>query len=79
MASILLYAHNETSTGALSPVHHFGDDDALTVVDATSATGGVLVDLSEVLLLSPTRSVLGPTAASGLRLPPLRLWSALIA
>ncbi len=42
-----LYAHNETSTGALSPVHRFGDDDALTVVDATSAAGGVLVDLSE--------------------------------
>lgn len=42
-----LYAHNETSTGALSPVRRFGDDGALTLVDATSAAGGVLVDLSE--------------------------------
>lgn len=42
-----LYAHNETSTGALSPVSRFGDDGALTVIDATSAAGGVRVDLSE--------------------------------
>ncbi|MFT3944476.1 MAG: phosphoserine transaminase [Ancrocorticia sp.] len=42
-----LYAHNETSTGALSPVRRFGDDGALTVIDATSAAGGVRVDLSE--------------------------------
>ncbi|MFT0849094.1 phosphoserine transaminase [Actinomycetaceae bacterium L2_0104] len=42
-----LYAHNETSTGALSPVSRFGDDGALTVVDATSAAGGVRVDIAQ--------------------------------
>ncbi len=42
-----LYAHNETSTGALSPVQRFGNDDALTVVDATSAAGGVRVDIAQ--------------------------------
>lgn len=42
-----LYAHNETSTGALSPVRRFGNEGALTVVDATSAAGGVRVDISQ--------------------------------
>ncbi len=42
-----LYAHNETSTGAVSPVARFGGGEALTIVDATSAAGGVSVDIGQ--------------------------------
>lgn len=45
-----LYAwpHNETSTGVMAPVRRVhGDEGALTVVDATSAAGGVDLDVSE--------------------------------
>jgi phosphoserine aminotransferase len=51
-----LYPHNETSTGALSPVRRIGSD-ALTVVDATSAAGGVLADISrtDVYYFSPQK------------------------
>ena len=45
-----LYAwpHNETSTGVMAPVRRVhGDDGALTVIDATSAAGGVDLDVSE--------------------------------
>ena len=43
-----LYAwpHNETSTGVMAPVKRV-DAQALTVVDATSAAGGILFDASE--------------------------------
>lgn len=41
------WAHNETSTGALAPVRRIGGDDALVVIDGTSAAGGVEVDLAE--------------------------------
>ncbi len=43
-----LYAwpHNETSTGVMAPVKRV-DADALTVIDATSAAGGILFDVSE--------------------------------
>jgi phosphoserine aminotransferase len=42
--------HNETSTGVTMPLARPGsaDDDALVVVDATSAAGGVRFDPSEV-------------------------------
>ena len=42
--------HNETSTGvAISPYRPVGiDEDALVIVDATSAAGGLAVNLSEV-------------------------------
>ncbi|WP_380165502.1 phosphoserine transaminase [Jannaschia sp. R86511] len=42
------WAHNETSTGVLAPVDRVpgADDDALVLVDATSAAGGVAVDVS---------------------------------
>ena len=40
------HPHNETSTGVLSPVERVGDADALVLVDATSAAGGVAVDLA---------------------------------
>ena len=42
------WPHNETSTGVMAPVERVaGDDGALTVIDATSAAGGVAVDPSE--------------------------------
>ncbi|HEY9290263.1 MAG TPA: phosphoserine transaminase, partial [Microlunatus sp.] len=46
------WAHNETSTGAIAPVRRVVADDAdgrpaLTVVDGTSAAGGVEVDISQ--------------------------------
>ena len=50
LAGIDVYAwpHNETSTGVMAPVRRVqGDDGALTVVDATSAAGGVEFDVAE--------------------------------
>ncbi|WP_139417836.1 phosphoserine transaminase [Agromyces laixinhei] len=47
IAGIDVYAwpQNETSTGVMAPVARVaGDDGALTVIDATSAAGGILVD-----------------------------------
>ncbi|MBE7163023.1 MAG: phosphoserine transaminase, partial [Williamsia herbipolensis] len=41
------WPHNETSTGVVAPVRRVVADGALTVVDATSAAGGVPVDLAE--------------------------------
>ena len=49
-AGIDVYAwpHNETSTGVMAPVTRVvGDDGALTVVDATSAAGGIDFDLNQ--------------------------------
>ncbi len=49
-AGIDVYAwpHNETSTGVMTPVRRvLGDDDALTVIDATSAAGGIAFDARE--------------------------------
>ncbi|CRH88015.1 Putative phosphoserine aminotransferase [Chlamydia trachomatis] len=50
-----LYAHNETSTGAMSPLRRYGtapisggDDGALTIVDGTSIAGGLCFDASQV-------------------------------
>ncbi|HET8601098.1 MAG TPA: phosphoserine transaminase [Segeticoccus sp.] len=44
---VYAWPQNETSTGACAPVHRVpgADDDALVVVDATSAAGGMDVDL----------------------------------
>jgi phosphoserine aminotransferase len=44
------WAQNETSTGVMAPVRRVegADDDTLVLVDATSAAGGLPVDLSEV-------------------------------
>jgi phosphoserine aminotransferase len=50
LEGIDLYAwtHNETSTGVMAPVKRVhGDPGALTVIDATSAAGGVLFDAAE--------------------------------
>lgn len=45
-ADVVAWAHNETSTGVMLPVTR-PDTDALTVVDATSAAGGLPVDVRE--------------------------------
>ncbi|MGN6131340.1 MAG: phosphoserine transaminase, partial [Nocardioidaceae bacterium] len=43
------WAHNETSTGVMAPVRRVegADDGALVLVDATSAAGGLPVDVSQ--------------------------------
>ena len=44
------WAHNETSTGVMAPVHRVegADTDALVLIDATSGAGGLPVDLAQV-------------------------------
>ncbi len=44
------WAHNETSTAVMAPVHRVqgADDGALVLIDATSGAGGLPVDLHEV-------------------------------
>ncbi|WP_375386681.1 phosphoserine transaminase [uncultured Microbacterium sp.] len=45
---VYAWPHNETSTGVSAPVTRVtGDPGALTVIDATSAAGGIDVDISE--------------------------------
>lgn len=45
---VYAWAHNETSTGVMAPVTRVhGDAGALTVIDATSAAGGVKIDAAE--------------------------------
>ncbi|UYM06698.1 phosphoserine transaminase [Solicola gregarius] len=43
------WAHNETSTGVMAPVHRVAgaDADALVVIDATSAAGALPVDIAD--------------------------------
>ncbi len=57
---VYAWAHNETSTGAMAPVHRVpgADPDALMVVDATSAAGGLPVDLTQtdVYYFAPQKS-----------------------
>ena len=43
---VVAYPHNETSTGVMHPVER-ASGDALTVVDATSAAGGIDFDVSQ--------------------------------
>jgi phosphoserine aminotransferase len=60
-ADVYAWAHNETSTGALAPVHRIAgaDEGALVVVDGTSAAGGVRVDVGEtdVYYFAPQKSL----------------------
>jgi phosphoserine aminotransferase len=51
--------HNETSTGVVMPVARPSGADGLVVVDATSAAGGLRVDLSEcdVYYFSPQKAL----------------------
>ncbi|AWB94784.1 phosphoserine transaminase [Agromyces badenianii] len=45
---VYAWPQNETSTGVMAPVARVaGDEGALTVIDATSAAGGILVDPSQ--------------------------------
>lgn len=45
---VYAWTHNETSTGVASPIERVhGDDGALTVIDATSAAGGIDFTVSE--------------------------------
>jgi phosphoserine aminotransferase len=55
-ADIVAWAHNETSTGVMVPVHRVGD--GLVLVDATSGAGGLPVDVSEsdVYYFAPQKS-----------------------
>lgn len=43
---IVAWPQNETSTGVMAPVRRVAGD-ALTVIDATSAAGGILIDASQ--------------------------------
>ena len=59
-ADVYAWAHNETSTGAMAPVRRVAGAaaDALTVIDATSAAGGLPVDIAEtdVYYFAPQKS-----------------------
>lgn len=44
---VYAWPHNETSTGVAAPVQRVDADGALTVIDATSAAGGIDIDVSQ--------------------------------
>ncbi|WP_010203527.1 phosphoserine transaminase [Salinibacterium sp. PAMC 21357] len=46
-ADVFAYPQNETSTGVMAPVRRFDDKNVLTVVDATSAAGGIQFDANQ--------------------------------
>jgi phosphoserine aminotransferase len=50
--------HNETSTGVAMPIERVGDGDALVLVDATSAAGGLPLDptQSDVYYFAPQKN-----------------------
>jgi phosphoserine aminotransferase len=53
---VVAWAHNETSTGVMVPVHRVGD--GLVLIDATSGAGGLPVDVTEadVYYFAPQKS-----------------------
>ena len=55
---VYAYPHNETSTGVMAPVVRAEADGALTVVDATSAAGGIDFDASatDVYYFAPQKN-----------------------
>jgi phosphoserine aminotransferase len=56
---VYAWAHNETSTGVMAPVHRPAQaDDALVLIDATSGAGGLPVDVSQtdVYYFAPQKS-----------------------
>ncbi|WP_417561942.1 phosphoserine transaminase [Microbacterium sp.] len=56
---VYAWPHNETSTGVAAPVDRVhGDDGALTVVDATSAAGGIDIDIAnaDVYYFAPQKN-----------------------
>ncbi len=59
---VLAWAHNETSTGVMTPiVRPSGADGALAVIDATSGAGGLPVDVSQAdaYYFAPQKSFAG--------------------
>ena len=59
---VYAYPHNETSTGVMAPVRRIGTaPDALTLVDATSAAGGIDLDVAEtdVYYFAPQKNFAG--------------------
>ncbi len=61
-ADVYAYPHNETSTGVSAPVARIGAaPEALTVVDATSAAGGIDFDVAEtdVYYFAPQKNFAG--------------------
>jgi phosphoserine aminotransferase len=59
---VYAYPHNETSTGVMAPVRRIGTaPDALTIVDATSAAGGIDLDVAEtdVYYFAPQKNFAG--------------------
>ncbi len=58
-ADVIAWAHNETSTGVMVPVHRpAGCGDALLAIDATSGAGGLPVDAgqADVYYFAPQKS-----------------------
>jgi phosphoserine aminotransferase len=57
---VYAWAHNETSTGVMAPVHRVAGaaDDALVLIDATSGAGGLPVDvtLADAYYFAPQKS-----------------------
>src|SRR3954452_24654078 len=53
---VVAWAHNETSTGVMVPVHRVGD--GLVLIDATSGAGGLPVDIdqADVYYFAPQKS-----------------------
>jgi phosphoserine aminotransferase len=45
---VYAWPHNETSTGVMAPVRRVDAPGALTVIDATSASGGAMIDAGQV-------------------------------
>jgi phosphoserine aminotransferase len=57
---VYAWPHNETSTGVTAPVRRVeGDDGALTVIDATSAAGGIdlSMDQADVYYFAPQKNL----------------------
>jgi phosphoserine aminotransferase len=57
-ADLIGWAHNETSTGVMTPVTRPTGSDALVAIDATSGAGGLPVDLNQadVYYFAPQKS-----------------------
>ncbi len=55
---VYAYPHNETSTGVMAPIERAQADGALTVVDATSAAGGIDFDAAatDVYYFAPQKN-----------------------
>jgi phosphoserine aminotransferase len=60
-ADLIAWAHNETSTGVMTPVLRPAGTDALVAIDATSGAGGLPVDVSaaDAYYFAPQKSFAG--------------------